>query len=63
MVGRRSGRGGEESVIPNCCVKNKSVRWPSGTNVMKAMRDIKPPEEHWLKFDLMKIKFTSGYEC
>lgn len=60
MVG--SGRGGEEGVISTCCVKNKSVRWPSGTIVMKAMRDMKPPEEHWLKFDLMTIKFTSGYE-
>lgn len=50
----------EEGVIPTCWVKNKSVMWPSGTNVLKAMREMKLPEEHWIKFDLVKIKFTSG---
>lgn len=50
----------EEGVIPICWVKNKSVMWPSGTNVLKAMREMKLPEEHWIKFDLVKIKFTSG---
>lgn len=50
----------EEDVIPTCWVKNKSVMWPSGTNVLKAMREMKLPEEHWIKFDLVKIKFTSG---
>lgn len=30
--------------------------WLSGANAMKAMDKMKLPEEHWLKFDLWKIK-------
>ena len=48
----------EEEVIPTNWVQNRHVMWPKGINVLKAMKEF--PEENWMQFDLVKIKFTSG---
>lgn len=50
----------EEGVILICWVKNKSVMWLLGINVLKVMREMKLLEEYWIKFDLVKIKFILG---
>lgn len=55
--GRPRGGG---SNIPTNWVQSRHVMWPNGINVLKAMKEFKSPEENWMQFDLVKIKFTSG---
>jgi hypothetical protein len=50
----------EELVIPSCWIEGKIVRWPSGSSAVAALKEMKSPGAKWLKFDLVKVKFSSG---
>ncbi|XP_078332411.1 uncharacterized protein LOC111138456 isoform X1 [Crassostrea virginica] len=50
----------EEGVIPSVCVKENTVMWPRGVNVLKAMKEMRHPDDSWIKFDLVKLKFSSA---
>ena len=50
----------EEGVIPSVWVKENTVMWPRGVNVLKAMKEMRHPDDSWIKFDLVKLKFSSG---
>ncbi|XP_062590602.1 SRRM2 protein homolog rsr-2-like isoform X2 [Saccostrea cucullata] len=34
--------------------------WPKGINVLKAMKEMREPDDSWIKFDLVKLKFSSA---
>ena len=50
-----------EGATPECWVDKpkKVVRYPV-SKVKKCAKDCVPPEENWLTFILVKIKFRSG---
>nr|XP_022307903.1 uncharacterized protein LOC111113905 [Crassostrea virginica] len=50
----------EEGVIPSVWVKENTVMWPRGVNVLKAMKEMRHPDDSWIKFDLVKLKFSSA---
>ncbi|XP_065660446.1 uncharacterized protein LOC136084332 isoform X2 [Hydra vulgaris] len=50
----------EEGVIPSNWIENKTVYWPPGTKALNAMKARQNPEKNWLKFPLIKVKFSSG---
>lgn len=50
----------EEGVVPHAWIENKTVRWPTGVNVMRAFSEQRLPLDNWLTFPLVKIKVTSG---
>ena len=49
----------EEGVIPTHWIKEHKVRWPNGSNAIRAMRNRLEPGEKWLLFQLIKIKHQS----
>ncbi|XP_047127610.2 uncharacterized protein LOC124808513 [Hydra vulgaris] len=49
----------EEGVIPSNWIDNKTVYWPPGTKALNAMKARQNPEKNWLKFPLIKVKFSS----
>jgi len=55
----RECNGEMEGVIPSCWVKNGCVFWPD-QGVKKAMKTCKEPEDKWMKFPVIKVKFQSG---
>lgn len=50
----------EEGVIPSSWITENHVRWPCGLNVMRAMRELRMPDNKWDSFKLIKVKCTSG---
>lgn len=50
----------EELVVPSTWIKGKFVRWPSGSSAVAALKEMRSPGANWLKFDLVKVKFSSG---
>jgi hypothetical protein len=50
----------EEGVLPKVWIEDKTVRWPTGVNVMRAFTQQKIPEDNWESFPLVKVKLTSG---
>ena len=53
----------EEGVIPSNWVQQKTVRWPNTLNVLKPLKEKRPPLENWYRFPLVKIKIQSGLCC
>ncbi|CAB4003364.1 Hypothetical predicted protein [Paramuricea clavata] len=49
----------EEGVLPKVWIEDKTVRWPTGVNVMRAFTQQKIPEDNWESFPLVKVKLTS----
>ncbi len=50
----------EEGVIPKSWVLDDMVHWPPGIDALKAMKEMRKPEEKWRKFPLIKLKLTSS---
>lgn len=50
----------EEGVIPKSWVLDDMVYWPPGIDALKAMKEMRKPEEKWRKFPLIKLKLTSS---
>ena len=56
----KEGSRDEEGVVPSSWIKGKLLFWPPGKSAVKALKERKAPEEGWLQFQLIKIKYTSG---
>ncbi len=46
----------EEGVIASNWVQEETVQWPYTLNVLKSLKEKKPPLEKWYHFLLVKIK-------
>ena len=49
-----------EAVIPSIWIQNEKVYWPTKINVKKAFKERADPEENWLMFPLIKVKFKDA---
>lgn len=49
----------EELVIPSSWIEGKSIRWPNSSSAAAALKEMRKPEKTWLKFNLIKVKFSS----
>lgn len=59
----KEGSQEEELVIPSSWIEGNYVRWPNSSSAAAALKEMRKPEKNWLKFDLMKVKFSSGMLC
>lgn len=57
----KEGSQEEELVIPSSWIEGNYVRWPN--SAAAALKEMRKPEKNWLKFDLVKVKFSSGMLC
>lgn len=55
----REGDAEMEDVIPSCWMKNGCVLWPDH-GAKKAIKTFKQPDDGWMTFPLLKVKFQSG---
>jgi hypothetical protein len=53
----------EELVIPSSWIEGKFIRWPNSSSAAAALKEMRKPEKTWLKFNLIKVKFSSGMLC
>ena len=49
----------EEELVPSTWIEGKFVRCPSGSSAVAALKEMSPGA-NWLKFDLVKVKFSFG---
>lgn len=59
----KEGSQEEEFVIPSSWIEGNYVRWPNSSSAAAALKEMRKPEKNWLKFDLVKVKFSSGMLC
>lgn len=59
----KEGSQEEELVIPSSWIEGNYVRWPNSSSAAAALKEMRKPEKNWLKFDLVKVKFSSGMLC
>lgn len=59
----KEGNQEEELVIPSSWIEGNYVRWPNSSSAAAALKEMRKPEKNWLKFDLVKVKFSSGMLC
>lgn len=59
----RDGDQEEELVIPSSWIEGKFIRWPNSNSALAALKDMRKPEKTWQKFNLIKVKFSSGMLC
>lgn len=53
----------EELDIPSSWIEGNFVRWPNSSSAVAALKEMRKPDKTWLKFDLIKVKFSSGMFC
>lgn len=59
----KEGSQEEKLVIPSSWIEGNYVRWPNSSSAAAALKEMRKPEKNWLKFDLVKVKFSSGMLC
>lgn len=53
----------EELDIPSSWIEGNFVIWPNSSSAVVALKEMRKPDKTWLKFDLIKVKFSSGMFC
>lgn len=53
----------EEPVIPSSWIEGNFVRWSNSSSAVAALKEMRKPDKMWLKFDLIKVKLSSGMLC
>ena len=51
-----------EDTIPSYWIINGFVRWPVGIHHSRAMKEKRPVQDNWKKFELIKKKMEDGKE-